>query len=312
MNPYLKTSLKDRKPTLLVHQSISDLYQALNLPIEQELEFTIHFLPEIHTHIPFQSPVFRAEYFSFVFIKSGKGQYTIDDQQFSFEDRTVYFTNPGHIKSFDIERSDDAYIITLTETFLRENVNPQIFDEFPFLLAEIVPPMILGEKEYDELENLYQQINLEFRKDSPYKNKILGNLFVVLLLKIKEQFWHAYDPIEEGDRISQIVKSFKQKLEQQFKDQLSNNSHTLFQVQNYARELNLHPNYLSTVIKSKTGKSVNQWINDKQVSTARTLLKTTSLTVKEISYQLGFSEPTHFNRFFKKHTGMTPGDFKSS
>lgn len=304
--------MKDHKTPFLVHQSISDLYKALNLPIEQELEFTIHFLPEIHTKIPFQSPVFRAEYFSFVFIKSGKGQYTIDDQQFGFEDRTVYFTNPGHIKSFDIERSDDAYIITLTETFLRENVNPQIFDEFPFLLAEIVPPMVLTDDEYSELESLYQQITIEFKKDSPYKNKILGNLFVVLLLKIKERFWHGYDPIEEGDRNSEIVKSFKQLLEQQFKDLLSKDTSALFQVQDYAVALNLHPNYLSTVIKSKTGKSVNQWINDKQISTARTLLKTTSKTAKEISYQLGFSEPTHFNRFFKKHTGMTPGDYKSS
>ncbi|MCB0745723.1 MAG: AraC family transcriptional regulator, partial [Ignavibacteriae bacterium] len=107
---------------LIVHHKISDLYKSLNLPIEQEMDFTIHFLPAIHSKTPFKSPVFRADYFSFVFIKEGSGKYTIDDKIFPFDSQTIYFTNPGHIKSFEIENSKDAYIITLTESFLRENV----------------------------------------------------------------------------------------------------------------------------------------------------------------------------------------------
>ncbi|MEM8894992.1 MAG: AraC family transcriptional regulator, partial [Bacteroidota bacterium] len=56
---------------LIIHHSISDLYRALNLPISQETEFTIHSLPEIHPQVPFTSPTFRAEYYSFVFVKNG-------------------------------------------------------------------------------------------------------------------------------------------------------------------------------------------------------------------------------------------------
>ena len=304
--------MEDSQAPYIVHHSISDLYKALNIPLEQELEFTIHYLPDIHSELPFKSPVFRAEYFSFVFVKKGKGSYTTDEHSFEFDDYTIYFTNPGHVKSFDIEASEDAYIITLTETFLLQNVHPKIFDEFPFLLAETVAPMRLSEKEFSELEDLYLKVFEEFKKDSHYKDKILGNLFVVLLLKIKERFWHSYNPIEEGDRNSQIVKSFKQLLETQFKNLFTDASGKPFQVQDYANQLNLHPNYMSTVIKSKTGKTVSQFINEKLVASAKTLLKTTSLTSKEIGYRLGFSEPTHFGRFFKKHTGLTPNDYKSS
>lgn len=304
--------MEESKNPHIVHHSISDLYKALKIPLVQNLEFTIHFLPDIHTKLPFKSPVFRAEYFSFVFVKKGKGAYTTDEHRFEFEDHTIYFTNPGHIKSFDIESSNDAYIITLTETFLLENIHPKIFDEFPFLLAETVAPMRLSPKEYKEMESLYLQIFEEFEKDAYYKDKIMGNLFIVLLLKIKERFWGSYNPLEEGDRNSQIVQSFKKLLEVQFKSHLTGSMGLPFQLHDYAEALNLHPNYLSTVIKSKTGKTVNQWLNEKLIASAKTLLKTSDLSSKEISYRLGFSEPTHFGRFFKKHTGQTPKAYKAN
>ena len=297
---------------LIVHHKISDLYKSLNLPIEQEMDFTIHFLPDIHSKTPFKSPVFRADYFSFVFIKEGSGNYTIDDKTFSFASQTIYFTNPGHIKSFEIENSKDAYIITLTESFLRENVHPDIFGEFPFLLAETVPPKKMLQNDFSEFEILYKQIFKEFKKQSEYKNKILGNLFVVLLLKIKENFWLSYNPIEEGDRNSQIVKSFKILLEREFKKATSTGMNITIQVQDYANELNLHPNYLNSVIKSKTGRTVNDWISKRTLSVAKSLLKNTTYSSKEIAYKLGFSEPTHFSRFFKKHTQLSPNTFRKS
>ncbi|MEL6863751.1 MAG: AraC family transcriptional regulator [Bacteroidota bacterium] len=297
---------------LIVHQNIADLYRALNLPIAQDLDFTIHFLPDIHRELPFRSPIFRAEYFSFVFVKTGRGTYTIDNHQFPFEAHTIYFTNPGHIKGFAIEEMENAYIITLTEAFLRENVHPDIFEEFPFLLAETVPPKVLSEAAFANFEDLYLQIFKEFKQTSRFKNKILGNLFVVLLLKIKAQFWQAYNPLEEGDRSSQIVKSFKYLLEKQFTDMDALSNEQLFQVQDYARQLQLHPNYLTHVIKSKTGKTVNQWISQRMISTAKSLLKNTQLSAKEIAFRLGFNQATHFNRFFKKHTAMTPLSFRKT
>lgn len=296
----------------IVHHTISDLYRSLNLPIEQELDFTIHFLPAIHKQFPFKSPAFRAEYFSFVFVKEGKGNYTTDSHTFPYTSGTIYFTNPGHIKAFELEEARNSYIITLTEDFLRENVHPDIFDEFPFLLAETVPPITLSPNDFKEFEDIYLQIFNEFHKSSNYKNRILGNLFVVLLLKIKEQFWQSYNPLEEGDRNSQIVKSFKHLLEEQFKGLTNAGSEYNYRTQDYADNLNLHPNYLNNVIKSKTGKTVNDWISERMISTAKALLKNTNLSSKEIGYRLGYSEATHFSRFFKKHTQLSPGDYRKS
>lgn len=298
---------------MIIHHKISDLYKTLGLPFEQEIDFTILSVPDIHPEIPFKAPILKANYFSFILTKEGSGIYFLDENRFPFGSGTFYFTNPGHIKSYELKESKEAYLITLSEKFLRENVHPGIYEEFPFLLAEKVPPKKLAQIDFEEFETLYHQILNEFNRDSRFKNKILGNLFMVLLLKIKEKFWSDYNPIWEGKRDSQIVKTFKRLLELQFKEVLGNEqTEAKLQVQDFAKRLNLHPNYLNSVIKSKTGRTVNDWISMRTLSVAKSLLVGTTLSSKEIAYKLGFSEPTHFSRFFKKHTHLTPNLFRKA
>ncbi len=295
----------------IIRHSISDLYDTLNLPFEQEINFTVLNIPEIHPQIPFKSPVFRADYFSFILTKEGAGIHFLDDNKFPFNSKTIYFTNPGHIKSYELTKSNEAYLILLTESFLKDYVHSEIYHEFPFLLAENVPPKTLSGKRFSEFEVLYKQIIEEFNRSSIYKNEILGNLFEILLLKIKEDFWSDYNPRMEGSRDSQIVKAFKQLLEIEFKKNvIENMENKRPQIKDFADKLNLHPNYLNSVIKSKTGKTINDWITNRTLAAAKYLLKNTSLNAKEIAYKLGFSEPTHFNRFFKKHVNITPNEFR--
>jgi AraC family transcriptional regulator, transcriptional activator of pobA len=297
----------------IVHHKISDLFKTLDFNFDPEVDFAIFSIPDIHPKIPFKSPVLRADYFSFILTKDGSGIYSLDDNTFPFGSETIYFTNPGHVKSYELFESKEAYIITLTENFLVENVHAEIFGEFPFLLAEIVPPKKLSQNNLAEFEVLYNQILSESEKDSKYKNRVLGNLVTVLLLKIKENFWSDYNPIEEGNRNSQIVKSFKQLLESEYKKMLDNEINgSKLQVQYFAEKLTLHPNYLNSVIKSKTGRTVNDWISKRALSVAKSLLINTSYSSKEIAYRLGFSEPTHFSRFFKKHTRVSPNTFRKS
>ncbi|HPS61758.1 MAG TPA: helix-turn-helix transcriptional regulator, partial [Bacteroidales bacterium] len=296
---------------ITVHHSIADLYETLGLQVEQDTEFVILSIPAIHPRIPFQSPVLRADYFSFILTIDGSGVYCLDDNRFPFGSGTFFFTNPGHIKSYELHRSQEAFIITLTENFLREYVRSDIYAGFPFLLAEIAPPVTLSPGDLFDFTTLYRQMTGESGRDSFYKNKILGSLFSVLLFKVKEKFWSDYDPKEEGNRDSRIVRSFKELLEKEFRKVMTGGPDgDRLQAQDFAERLSLHPNYLNAVIKSKTGRTVNEWISRRTLSAAKSLLLGTPCSSKQIAYMLGFSEPTHFSRFFRKHTCLSPGIFR--
>lgn len=91
----------------------------------------------------------------------------------------------------------DTCMITLSESFLKETVPPNIFEEFPFLLAETVRPKVLNPENFHEFEIIYLQILKEYQGGSPYLNRLI-DLFVVLLLKIKKYFWKDYNLIYES------------------------------------------------------------------------------------------------------------------
>ncbi len=297
----------------LIFKNIQELYRHLNLPvdlIDEKTEFAIHNLKDIHSELPYISPVFRPNFFSFLFVKDAYGKYTTDSLIFDSVPGTVYFTNPGHYKSFHWQKLNEVYMITLSESYLKENVHPDIFEEFPFLLAETVQPRVLDADTFSEFEQLYLQIQKEYLSHSPYRNRLIGNLFVVLLLKIKEYFWKDYNPIYEGNRSSQIVKNFRLTLEKHYRDLSNGLVEQAFRVQDYADAQSLHPNYLSNVIKIKTGKAIGTWIVEKTIAEAKSLLQNSATSIKEIAYRLGFSESNHFSSYFKKHTNTTPVLFR--
>ncbi len=292
------------------YDKLADLYKDENVgtPIQQDSNFTIHRMETVHG-TPVTSPVFRANYYSFVLVKSGRSFYTIDDKKFFTRPNTLYFTNPGHLKSFGVEKVVHGFLITTREEYLKKHVHQEVFKEFSFLLTEIVPPCFLSDAKFDELLALAEQILLEAQKKSTLKDKIISSLFMVFLLKVKE-YLLADDSFKIAhDRDSQIVQQFKKDLEKTFRQETVKSGE--LQVGIFAELQQLNPSYFSTVIKVKTGKSANKWIQDKLIVEAKALLSGSRSSVKEIAYKLGFSEPTHFTKFFKRNVGTTPNQYRS-
>ena len=79
----------------------------------------------------------------------------------------------------------------------------------------------------------------------------------------------------------------------------------------YAEKLHLTPQYLSTFLKEKTGRSVSQWIDHLLILEAKTLLKSTNLSIKEISHELNFGETSIFCRYFKRISGVSPTSYRN-
>ncbi len=79
----------------------------------------------------------------------------------------------------------------------------------------------------------------------------------------------------------------------------------------YADRLCITPKYLSKIIKESSGRSVPEWINELLILDAKSMLRHSDLTIKEISSALNFPNQSFFFRFFKNHTGVTPTQFRN-
>ena len=77
-------------------------------------------------------------------------------------------------------------------------------------------------------------------------------------------------------------------------------------------QLNVSPGYLSDLLKNLTGQTTQQHIHDKVIDKAKEILSTTSLSVSEIAYRLGFEYPQSFNKLFKSKTNISPLEFRQS
>lgn len=83
-------------------------------------------------------------------------------------------------------------------------------------------------------------------------------------------------------------------------------------VENYAQTIGITAKHLAYVIKKTTGKYPSEWMDNYALLESKRLLRSSDLSIQDISYDLNFSTPSHFGKFFKNQTGMTPKKFRDS
>lgn len=116
--------------------------------------------------------------------------------------------------------------------------------------------------------------------------------FIKILKYYKE---YIYNPL-----INHVIYYIKKNIE---------NKMTLKEIASFA---NVHPNYLSYAFKKEVGKTLIQYINENKIAAIKQCLANSNLSINEISYVFNFSNVTYFCRFFKKHTGITPMNYKKN
>mgnify|MGYP001797456009 CR=1 FL=1 len=293
---------------------MAEFYAAIGGSLDQDYECTVHRLEDIHGEVPYRSPLFRANYYSVVLLTAGATTYIVDDSSHRTRPGTVYFTNPGHVKGFEVLEPSRGFVITFSEAFLKETVRADVLDDFPFLIAESVPPRHLAPEQADELAALAEQMIREAAAESPYRAKVIASLLVVLLLKLREGAWdglsEAGDGAADGGTGSHLVRTFQRNLEAHFRDRAPDAAGEQLQVQDLARLQGLHPTYLGAVVRRRTGRTLQEWIAEKTIAEAKALLARSSLSIKEVAFRLGFGAPGHFSRYFKRHAGVSPSAFR--
>lgn len=141
--------------------------------------------------------------------------------------------------------------------------------------------------------------------ESRYKKTIAYSLLHAFLYEIASIFDRRKPlNIKPQSRKNELFLKFMETLQAHYKRERS--------VAFYADKLCLTSKHLSNVIKELTGKSAGEWIDSYVILEAKTLLKTTELTILEISEELHFANQSFFGKYFKLHTGMSPVRYRRS
>ena len=152
---------------------------------------------------------------------------------------------------------------------------------------------------------------LEIHTDYDYKYDLLRNLVFELIHEALKLQPAKLERNKTGSKASQRITSlFMELLERQFPIENPLQQITLKSAGEFAYHLNIHANYLNRVLKETTGKTTSQLLNERISLEARALLKHTNWNIAEISWCLGFEDPSYFIKFFKKASDATPGNFR--
>ncbi len=201
-------------------------------------------------------------------------------------------------------------MITFTGAFFRKFYQGEMTQDFPFLVNETIPVMQLPRETFDEMKQMVGVMKLNYDQFSAFKYQIVIGQLVAFLFKTKELLLSHRISLSGNTRSLQIFNEFRKLVDKNMLDLMSGKADRIKLIKEYAAEMNMHPNHLTTTIKDESGKSANAWIKERTVSEIKGLLLNGNLTNSELTYKFGFSSPTHFSRYFKTITGQSPSQFK--
>ena len=173
-----------------------------------------------------------------------------------------------------------------------------------FISVRSIPYLQLNEKELQAILYYYTMIQtvLENIKEELNRKAIVNHLTIAFFYGLG-YYLHKLDDKNKKTRNEVIVEDFLKLVQKHYKQERS--------LAFYADKLCLTSKYLSVVVKSSSGKTGRQWIDSYVILEAKSLLKSTGMTVQQISDELNFASQSFFGKYFKREAGMSPAQYRS-
>ena len=207
-----------------------------------------------------------------------------------------------------LEENDLGGYFIFRESYFNDYYRSNI-RELPIFANGNKPIYILDKAQEKTVDQIFKKITQEMESDYEFKHDLIRNQMIELIHYANklEPTKVLYQRIDAKTRITTV---FNELLDRQFPVESANEEFGLRSASEFAERLGVHVNYLNRALRSTTGKTTTELIAERLTSEAITLLKHSHWNIAEISYSLGFEDPSHFNHFFKKQTSQVPSSFR--
>lgn len=296
----------------ILHFTLAEVKRMMNIDDGLNDDFLIYNFDkgitahELNEH--FKGPV-RADVIGLVVMYEGEAHVNINTRSFVVGKNMALMIIPSSI--YKIECSDNArgFIFAVSTSLLHFDMNISFGSVVPIGLQMYNNPCFTITETAGKILGKYIDLIYSLVKNGSYDINVmrgqLSSLFF-FMNSIMEKY------VNERQLNSNSCDNRNSRLMSDFIKLLTENFRTEHRIAFYADKLCLTPKYFSSLIKQTSGKSASDWIDGIIISEAKLLLLYSDLSVQQIAYQLSFPTASFFGTYFKRHTGMTPGDFRSN
>lgn len=235
-----------------------------------------------------------------ILVRSGEGVLGIDLIEHEVNENSIIILQPkNYVFLSKFSENCHAEIIACSHEIVEE-IMPKLTDILPLMLQHRADPVQQFTRESaDRIHEYYQFIKRQLEESTgPYRKQKIIRLLQAALYEVMDQEPLSIPEMIPHTRKNEIMARFILAVTDQFREERS--------VSYYADKLCITPKHLSAVVKSVSGRTAGEWIDNYVVMEAKVLLKTTDYSIKEISDKLNFKNQSFFGKFFKHLTGTTP------
>ncbi|MFN0173877.1 MAG: helix-turn-helix domain-containing protein [Saprospiraceae bacterium] len=247
----------------------------------------------------------KTTYYRMALLRAGTANFDLGIETYHPVRDSIVFGFPGQVFSL-YDQSDDffVYYMLFKEDFMAESLLlKDNREQYPFFNYSGVQSFQLSQQVAEEVENLILKINGEIKNRKADIGRMI-RLYLQLILV------HANRSYEEQQLDQTETATSGNALFRRFVKLVSQHFLKLRKVSEYAKLLNISADHLNRTIKSQSEKTAGELIDSMILTEAKAYLLHTELSNAEIAYQLDFSDPSHFNKFFKKQTNCTPLQYR--
>ena len=295
-----------RQKQVLHFDDINYSHEAMGFTGRTDLpDFHVYTLEETYPSTRKMMPPYTFRFYCVMLLEenSQDAALEINTKRLSGLNNTISFQSPGHVSSWVRGEAQRGFILYFQPEFLSHHPNT-ILEEFPFFRPSHSNMLPLSYEEKVSLRDHFVRLEQTFKSNHPYRVPILQALLLALLFDCKGLY--------EDYHLNQQNTLGKSTLATQFLLLLEQHYLTRQSVQSYADLLNVTPNHLSQAISNTLGQKAYDLITERVLLEAKKLLYYSDLSIGEIAEYLGFEEPTHFTRFFKRKLALTPLEYRQN
>ncbi len=295
-----------------VINSVSELHRLLSLPKPEHPLVSMIRLSDLREKCPELVGSFVYNFYSICIKKDFRGKLRYGQQYYDFDEGVMTFFSPGQVITTDAteEQALNGWWLVVHPDFIQSYPLAKRVKEYGFFSYAVTEALHISEKEETILTSIMTNIEREYRSalDTFSQDVIVSQLD--LLLTYSNRFYNRQF-ITRKQASNDLLIRVEALLTTYFdSDQVQQSG--LPTVQYLADQLSLSPSYLSDSLRALTGQSAQQHIHNKLIEKAKEVLSTTSLSVSEIAYRLGFEYPQSFSKLFRNKTNHSPLEFRRS